>query len=272
MKDVSQEYIEHEEGSTKKPAELYHIWRDGGQHWYYTSGDVVVVYNSNTYEPATIERDMVQYNSDLEVSNLRVRAAQITTPVIEFIVANPVELLWIEVLRIFRDQDPLEASVIFVGQIKSVAFKGAAAEVECVGFEFFLKQPIPRYRYQPGCNNTLYDEKCTVVKASYAVNATLSAVSSDGMELESTTFGSYDDDWFRFGYLEYGDYKRMITEHKEEKVKIRYRIPGLAVNDTVTVYAGCDLTVETCEDKFSNMDNFFGHPHIPLDNPTMWLP
>ncbi|MEM6496284.1 MAG: phage BR0599 family protein, partial [Pseudomonadota bacterium] len=37
----------------------------------------------------------------------------------------------------------------------------------------------------------------------------------------------------------------------------------VVVGDAVTITAGCDKVLETCRDKFSNVANYRGFPHIP---------
>ena len=37
MKTQTDDYIAEEEAKKRKPIELYHIWREGGEHWRYTS-------------------------------------------------------------------------------------------------------------------------------------------------------------------------------------------------------------------------------------------
>ena len=268
-KDVTATYEAKEESHQRKPTELYHIWKlNADVHYRYTSGDVAVTYLGNAYTPATIQRGPVQYDTKLEASSLTVNAARVTTPFIEYLAVNPLDLYWIEVLKLFRDQVPLEASVIFVGQIKTVGFKGIAVTIDCAGFEAYLKKSIPQFRYGPQCNWTLYDSKCTIDKTLYVADAALTNLSTDGLELTSATFALQADDYYRYGYAEFGDAKRMITSHTSDVIQLNYRIPGLVNGDTVTVYAGCDLSIEMCRDKFSNVVNFGGHPYIPIDSPA----
>jgi len=269
MRDVTAEYEEKEEATPRKPVELYHIWKlNEDVHYRYTSGDVAVVYNGNFYTIATVERDSVQYDTKLEGSSLTIRAARITTPVIEYLAINPLDLYWIEVLKLFRDQVPLEASVIFLGQIRAVRFQGVAAEVECAGFEVYLNRAIPRYRYSPSCNHVLYDSKCGLDKNLYKTVATLTDVSSDKLELTSANFATQTDDYFTYGYVEFGNAKRMVVYHISNVVKLNYYIPNLVAGNTINIYAGCDLSIEMCRNKFNNVVNFLGFPWIPVNNPA----
>ena len=278
MKSASAGYIKAEEADYRRPAEIYHIyiWRDGGQHWYYTSGDVSVVYDGNTYVPALIGRESVEYTADLEIPTLQVKVARNQQPTVEFIAMNPVEILWIEVAKLLRDQAPVEVGVVFVGQIRDVSIKGVQALANCVGLEFFLSQPIPIQVYQPACNNSLYDGRCGLTATDWAETATVVSMSSDSVTLvlSGAGFEAKEDGYYTRGYLELGAYRRMIVDHvqADKAVQIRYRIPVLGVGSTVTVYAGCNLDVEMCRDKFDNMLNFFGQPYIPLENPATRIP
>jgi len=268
-KVVTAAYEAKEEATQRKPAELYHIWKfNADVHYRYTSGDVAVTYNGDNYTPATIERGETQYDAKLENSSLTVKAARVTTPFIEYLAVNPLDLYWIEVFKLFRDQTPLEASVVFVGQIKTVSFKGIAAQIDCVGFEIYLQRTIPQFRYGPPCNWTLFDSKCTIDKTLYSTNAVLTDLSVDGLTLTSATFALEADDYYTYGYAEFGDAKRMITSHIGDVVKLNYKIPELANGNTVTCFAGCSLDIETCRDKFNNVVNFGGHCYIPVDNPA----
>jgi uncharacterized phage protein (TIGR02218 family) len=271
MKTISEEYQSNEEANVKLPQELYHFWV-GETHWTYTSGDLELVYNTRTYEPATISRGSVVYNSNLEVSQLAITAHNALEPLIKFFAQNPVELVWVEVLRVFRDQSPIEVGVVFIGQVKTVSVKGLAAAVTCVGFEAYLKQPVPIDRYGPQCNATLFDSRCGVNIADTNFFAVLTGVLvlENGTCIKHANLANYDSHFFSLGYLVWGDYKRMITDHQEDKVYLRFAIPDLITGEEVTVYAGCDGNLLTCKDKFNNINNHRGMPFIPIDNPVLW--
>lgn len=267
MKTPSEAYIEKEEAAQRKPAELYHIWRDGGVHWRYTDGDVSIVYDGNTYTPATLSRSLVRYSEKMEVTTMTVSAQYAEEPIIEFLANNPIEVLWIEVSKVFRDQDPLEVGIIFVGQIKNVSFQGVEATAHCVGFEYFLRMPVPVFRYQINCNHNLFDAKCKIAKAGYK---TITNVTVDfaGTSLTSGDFGSEDDGYFTFGRIEFGDTYRTIVNHVGNVVTLAYAFKALETGNSVDAYPGCDGFIETCRDKYSNVIQFLGFPYIPIENPA----
>ena len=267
MKDHQNSYTSKEEASQKEAYEIYDIWQ-GSTYWRYTSSDQDQTYGGNSYEAVPIERGSVTYDSNLEVSSLDVTFARSQNPVTEFVVQNPVTVLWIKVTRVFVDED--EVDIVFIGQIKNVSFKGLTAKANCVGFESYLKQPIPIYRYQQLCNWEVFDSKCSKDDTAFKTTTNLTEVSNDGLTLTSPDFASVDSNYYTSGKIIFGDDARMITYHVGSIIKVRFRIMYLVPGSEVTVYAGCDRNIETCRDKFDNVINFGGHPHIPLDNPVLW--
>jgi len=269
-KNPSVTYISGEASTERKPAEIYHIWRDGGKHYYYTSGDGAVIYGGNTYVPAPISRDTVQYDAETEINTLRITVGRLAEPIPEFITMNPVEILWIDIMKLHRDQSPYEASTAFYGQIRNVTIKGLSADVTCVGFESYLGSPVPVYRYGPQCNWTVFDDNCTLDEDSYKTEDCAVTVSLDGLQLTSDSFSGEADGYFTIGNIVSGEHERMVMDHTGDIIQIRYPVSTLATGGNVVIYAGCDGDIETCRDRFSNVVNFGGHPYIPLDNPTTW--
>lgn len=268
MKDVTQDYIDKEEATQRKPVELYHFWRDGGEHWRHTDGDIPVTFEASVYSPATLSRSSVKYNAQLEVSTLQINAAYVEDPVLEFIATNPVEILWVSVMKLHRDQTPLEASVIFIGQIKNVSFKGVSASINCVGFEHFLRQIIPTWRYQLNCNHSVFDNKCGLAEADYKTT-TVITLDSTGTELTSADFDTLADGYFTGGKVVFGVEARTIINHVGSVITLMYKFKALADSDSIDAYPGCDGRVETCRDKFGNVVNFLGFPFIPTENPAL---
>lgn len=284
MKDVTTEYIGKEEAATRKPVELYKIWF-GETYLYYTNGDVTVPFDDDdglgeqNYVPATISRGSAEYNSVLDVNTIKIQFAAVTDPTVQYIAQNPIAIVWIEISRLFRDQSPLEKSVIFIGQIKKASFKGITAEVEAVSFEHFLQMPIPILRYQLNCNHQLFDAGCQLVKTGYIepahvlfeVTATVTLDATKTI-LTSVTFGGFDAGYFTGGLCEFGEERRTIIAYSGNTITLQYRMQDLADSDEVSVYPGCDGDIKTCRDKFANILNFLGFPFIPQENPALRIP
>lgn len=269
MKTQSAEFIGKEEGSERQPAELYHIWRDN-VHYRHTSGDVSVVYAGHTYTPAPIQRKPVSYDEKLEVNVLDITMSRVTEPATQFIAIIPTDLVWISVHKFHRDMLVEETTPIFIGQMKTVSFQGTNAQVRCVGFEHFLNQVVPRYRYGPGCQHTLYDSRCTLDILDYTQTVEIDTISSDGLSLTAAELASQVDGYYTLGYFVFGIYSRMITSHIGNTIGLRYPLVTMVPGDTIVVSAGCDRSRLTCEAKFNNLINHLGFPDIPVDNPATW--
>jgi len=269
MKTLSVDFIAKEEGDQREPGEVYHFW-SGTTHYRYTSGDVAIVYAGETYAPAPIQRKKVSWSDKLEVNTLDITVSRATNPVLEFIQVAPQELIWVSVHKIHRDLLIEESIPIFLGQIKDFSFKGPAVQVKCVAFEKYLNQVVPRYRYGPGCQHTLYSDRCGVDINSFNLTLEVESISDDYLIIYSEEFAGYDEGWFNLGFLVFGNYQRMITDHAENYIKIKYPLIYLSSGDTITVAPGCDKTRDTCEQKFSNKIQQLGFPNIPIDNPATW--
>jgi len=273
MKDIAQDFIDNEELEQRKPVELYHIWRDGGVDWRYTDGDVAVTYDGHEYTPATLERGSVSYENKLEVTTMTIKAAYVENPILDFIASNPVEILWVSVMKLHRD-DLTNADVVFIGQIKNVAFQGSTASITCVGFEHFLKKTIPTWRYQLTCNHNVFDSKCQLSAAAFRITTSIN-LDSTKVQLTSSDFlqdaflNDVDDGYWTGGEILFGDESRSIVSHTGSTITLMYKMKELEDTDTITATPGCDGRVETCFDKYDNVINFLGFPFIPVENPAL---
>lgn len=271
-KDVSAQ-IENLEGRrTRKPVDIYDIW-NASYEYHLTSADEEITYGGNTYTPTYIGRSGTEHDTGLQISRCTITVDHLQAEIQRYIQAAPLDLTWIRVMKVFRNQRPKEAMVYFIGTISAVSLKGHAATLMCDGLEKALMQPIPRIRYQRLCPHTLYDTFCGLTQSTYLNNATLSAMSANGLSLTSADFSGMLD--LTLGWLEFAGFKRMIASHTTTNIVIRHQIPGLTATSAVVVYPGCNKTMEACITKFANMngslDRYGGFPYIPYDNPATWM-
>lgn len=269
MKDVSSEYEAKEKHKQRKPREIYHIWRrDESQNWYYTDGDKGVTFSGDFYDPAPgLSRTPSKYNANMDVTQMDISSNYLLEPTVEFLAINPIELLWISVMKLHEGMDPLEADVVFIGQIKSVGFKGLGAVATCVGFEHFLKKTVPSWRYQLNCNHDVFDTCCGLDSALYTVTDTITMDATKTV-LTASDFGTKADGYFIGGKVQHGNDFRTIVEHVGTSITIMYRMLDLNDGDSVTAFPGCDGRRETCKVKYDNLLNNLAMSDIPLENPA----
>lgn len=270
MKNLPEEYIAKDENNTREPCEIYDCWMDSGDgYWRYTSGDTSVIFENEEYVPAAIQRSAIKYDEGNRSFEMTLTAPFLSEPAIQYLGIHPVDIIWIHVRKIFRDQDPYQAQSIYIGTIKNIGFKGNLGQVTCTGFEHFLQKPIPKERAQPTCNVFPYTVKCGLNKVSYQEEFVVTSISSDGMIISEASLSGYDDDYFTWGWVESDMTSRLIVSHIGSNIYMRYPFSA-ETGDIVKVYPGCNGTIETCYSKFNNVVNFRGHPQVPVDNPVVW--
>ncbi|MEN6445556.1 MAG: phage BR0599 family protein [Candidatus Cloacimonas sp.] len=272
MKTITSTYEAQETAVANRGAELYRVFNDSGDIGYYTDASIAIVYSGRTYLPASIKRSSLEFDSSIGVSKMKVQFVWSDTAITGFISQNPVEIIWIEVLRTYLDLNPIEINTIFIGQIKNVAFQGIQAEAECISLEFYLNVGIPDKSYQRLCNHFLYDIGCTVLTATYRTTATVSGFGATSNIVYCSNMVPKEANYYTHGYIEARGTTRMIVAYEvnADHFTLIYPIPTLIVGDSINILPGCDRTGKTCLDKFDNMINFLGFEYIPFDNPTLW--
>ncbi|HWL31942.1 MAG TPA: DUF2163 domain-containing protein [Xanthobacteraceae bacterium] len=169
--------------------------------------------------------------------------------------------------------EPSLAMLLSKGTIGEVRREGAAFSAEMRGLADRLNEPSGRL-YTATCSADLGDGRCGInltdpgYRGSGTVT-TLNGVSSffaSGLE-------SFADTWFTAGKLVWtgGANNGLAVEVKSHRVvdggvslTLWQAMPEpVAEGDTFSVTAGCDKRLETCRDRFDNVVNFRGFPHIP---------
>lgn len=142
-----------------------------------------------------------------------------------------------------------------------------------------LDQQLPRNLFQPGCVNTLFDASCTLLQNSFREAFTIGAGSTQRLLLLSgpTKASSYYDQGkviFTSGQAN-GEARsiRSWALGTGGALGTANIWPPLAVapiaGDTGYIYAGCDKTLATCQNKFNNLANFRGFPDVPVPETSL---
>ena len=61
-------------------------------------------------------------------------------------------------------------------------------------------------------------------------------------------------------------------EHAVQQLGLDGLPAPAATGDTFTAFAGCDLAMATCRDKFSNLIRFKGTPFVPVPTTALGAP
>ncbi|MDB5512503.1 MAG: beta-tubulin [Enterovirga sp.] len=128
--------------------------------------------------------------------------------------------------------------------------------------------------YRAACSATLGDERCRVDLDDPAFSGFAAVATTDGgLALTTTGLGAFADGWFYGGQLLWtgGANAGRAVEIKAHRagtgaaeLDLWQRMPAtIAAGDPFRVTAGCDKRLATCRDKFGNVPNHRGFPHMP---------
>ena len=121
-----------------------------------------------------------------------------------------------------------------------------------------LQRQVPNTIMQPGCPYQVFDQRCGVNAATYAI-ACVAGAGSSGVLLKAAAL-TQADGWFDNGYVVFtsGANQGLACSIKTYALAngIQLDVPLLmtiAPGDTFTAYPGCDYTSATCGAKFNNL-------------------
>lgn len=246
-----------------RPVELY-LFQSASEAWQYTSADQDITVSALLYSAVPIGRGEIESGENVAKANLVINTA-INTPLVTRWMEHTLdELITLTIYR-YHDGDA-EVVAYWKGRVLSISVTGPEASIQCESVFTSLKRPGLRARYQKSCRHALYQRGCNVTKATFAVAGVVSAV--DGAQVTVTGADAFDDRYFTGGMLETADgIFKTITGHAGENLAMSGPVHGLEATDAVTLYPGCDHSMETCDEVFDNLDNYGGFPWIPPSNP-----
>jgi uncharacterized phage protein (TIGR02218 family) len=124
--------------------------------------------------------------------------------------------------------------------------------------------------YGSACAADLGDARCRVNLAGAAFRCEASVISTDGaLEIAAPALAGFAPGWFTGGRLDWTGGANAGTAievrvHRGAGLSLWQRAARpIAPGDAFVVTAGCDKTLATCRDRFANVANFRGFPHMP---------
>lgn len=153
----------------------------------------------------------------------------------------------------------------FIGQVR-IRRTGYVAEI--VSLVHRLRTQVGDV-YQPDCRVDLGSAACGVSLAGFTVAGTVSGAVNNGEFLDSSRGEA--DGWFDLGLLTWTSganvgLKMEVKAYLQATGQFKLMLPmprAIAIGDQYSLFAGCDKKLGTCRDKFNNIINFRGEPHVP---------
>lgn len=164
----------------------------------------------------------------------------------------------------------------FRGEIGEITRGALAFEAEIRGLSEKLNRPVGR-RFLHVCDAQLGDARCGV-NADRAAFKGIGTVTNatDRRGFEASGLSAFETSWFADGTLTWingansgslmGVRTHISIDGRAELELDSDPVDAPELGDTFAVVAGCDKRASTCREKFLNIVNFRGFPHIPGEN------
>ncbi len=230
----------------------------------YTSSDKSVTFENEVYLPATIKRGDIVRSFD-ESSFLDIKASKNIEICDLFKNPYPVETK-VRIVRLGRN-DINDFDVIYNGIVKSCEFSVNEATFKAQDYVSLLTSEISGYAYQKKCNHKLFSKNCRLNSSDFSVVSDIEEVLTDGVSIVLEDAGGFQDGYYVNGvfsvFVDEEIQTRAIIGHFNNNIVIKSPIYNLTKDHVATIFAGCNLTSESCKTKFNNFQNFGGYEYIP---------
>lgn len=238
--------------------------------WRISSSDQDEVIGGFTYRAQPIDRDELPVSDGQESKELSIQML-VSHPVAARYLAGgvPPKRVFVTCWRQQRRSGVAEKQ--WSGFATSIAPIGRVANLRIASRlgEALLRR-MPTLTAGRLCGVTLFDEQCTVSRATFGIAAVVVGIT--GRVVTLAALGGKPDDWALDGDLVYpsgnpNGERMTIRDQTGTVITMQMPIRELAIGHTVDVFPGCSKEIATCRDKFANQVNFRGVPELPTANP-----
>jgi hypothetical protein len=240
-------------------SELYYFTDNISEHYRFTPTPFQKVVGGNTYAPAAVQRSNVSLTDNFARSPVVFRFARTNVFALRVLNTIPETPLGVQILS-------SSGQVLWRGVVLKVTGKdNTSIDIHC----------DTEYRSNLGrggnlvisnsCIHVLYSSQCGVNRFAHITFINNILIAPLQTEITIPTLNKEEDE-LNGGMVTLSGISRSIMKNTETKIFISqpfYR----NVEGTLQIFPGCDLTEETCKNKFNNLDNYLGFPRLPNKNP-----
>lgn len=277
MKAASSQLATHIAGGVTTLATCWKVTRLDESVFGFTDHDQDIVFSGVTYAAATgYTRSAIHTIANLAVDNLDIES------ILESDVMSAADLrsgIWdgaeVEIFMV-NWADLTQGRIILKrGRIGEVELKSPTFRAELRGLTQQLSQQIVEL-YTPDCRAELGDSRCGVNLAALTVTGAVTA--SAGRYSFTDSARAEAADYWNGGVLTWltGDNVGRSMEVKTFSagvVGLFLPMPAaIAVGDTYSLKPGCDKSLAMCKNRYNNVLNFRGEPHVPGTDQVLSYP
>ena len=274
MKALSPELQAHLDEGTTTLAWCWRITRSDGEAFGFTDHDRTLTFDGTDFEPESgLTASEIRSGSDLSVDAQDAEGVLTSDRITE---TDILDGRWdnaaVEVWRV-NWTDVSQRVLIRRGSIGQIRRGRLAFVAEVRSLAHVLGQTVGR-TYQATCDAALGDARCGVDLDDPAYCG--SGVVVDRLRdraFTATGIGEFEAGWFVHGTVEWTSGANAgrraeviahdVTDGLVTITLLEAPVRGLAEGDAFVIRAGCDKHLATCAEKFANVANFRGFPHIP---------
>lgn len=277
--EVPPEYGAIETGT--EPVYLYRFYAsnpDGTTtNWRYTSFDVDVVSNGNTFSAFNLNHGSLSRFSGSKADALQI--SSVITPASPFALYVPFPYampLWVE-LKKAQLSTPDTTETLFTGRLdQSPEVDGTKMVMKFTSWLDSLDFTFPRVLIGPRCQWKLYDSStCKVSKATYLKTASITSQSGTKIVVTDASLAGSKADYYSRGWIEVNvsgvhQVRTIVLSEAASSnsvtLHLNRRLVAVPNATSIKIYPGCDKTYETCDSKFSNLPNHVSFRNVPREN------
>lgn len=253
------------------PIELVQISYTGN-YWYYTSSDTDRVFEGRTYKAIPFTHAEIEPSIDATRNGLEFQFPRDVEFGEAFRVAPPSEVVSFSLL-VQNYLVPEEYVVLWRGRIINVDWKGAWMTVVVENVGSSMLRPGLRRRYSLNCPYALYGPGCKVPRDDWREITPVLGLS--GLSVIAQAAVGKPDNYYAGGLITYtnasggNNERRMIRQSigATGTLILSSHPLGLVGGALASIYAGCNHTIQECDEKFDNKLNCGATPYIPTKNP-----
>lgn len=284
--ELPHEYAAQETGS--QPIYLYKIWleTDPPTEWFYTSFEQNVASGGDVYIAKPIShgglRESVRGDrEETVIESFR----EDNNPFTLFLPFPVSRRMYVQIVRT-SFPEPNVTEVLFTGRVMFVDFDGNRMTARCSSFLDAFDNKVPGFLISPICNYAFGDPKtCKAPNPGRA--GTITKIAGNVIQVQSDYFNPIQEpvehtrhmpNHWAGGRIEVGSgaefETRLILSNSGttgvNEIRFTLDLPLVYAEEgsDIKVFAGCDGTSETCQNKHNNFINFGGH-RVPLHNLTL---
>jgi uncharacterized phage protein (TIGR02218 family) len=262
-------YVAHLEGEVTQLVTCWKITRRDAAVFGFTDAAQDLTIGGTLYESALgYNATDIKTSEDLAVDNLDLQgfidSASITEP---DLIAGLWDFAEVEIFETIETATAGNVRPLRRGRIGEVSLGRTVFEAELRGMSQAFTQQLCELT-SPTCRAQLGDTRCGVDLVPLTVTGTVTSVTNPRVWTDSTRAEAAG--FFAFGRVTWtsganAGYAMEIKTHAASGVMtLQLPMPyAVAVGDAYSLIPGCDKLLTTCRDKFSNVDNFRGEPHLP---------